>query len=601
MENDASHFYEFGPFRLDVKQQLLLHEGQPIPLAPKVFETLLLLVERRGQVVGKAEMMNTLWPDRYVEEANLTQNIFTLRKLLGEDQDKKQYIETIPRRGYRFVAPVIEKHGEATPTTREDEPGRVQEATPGGEIIPLLENTNISIAVFPVLNETNDEELEYLADGITESIIYNLSRLSQIRVVARSVVFSYKGQAIDPQQAGGELGVSAALVSRILLSGSNLILKTELVDVANGWQLWGEQYDRPLLDLQGVESDLALSISGKLLSTLGDKEKTWASKNYVPKPEAYHLYLKGRYYWNKKTGEGYRKAIESFEQAIEIDPNYALPYSGLADSYVAFDFYGVLPTWETSPKAKAAALKALALDDSLAEAHCSLACIKMMFERDWAGAEKEFKRAIELAPNSAHAHIWYSNFLMAMGRIEESLTESRIAEELDPLDGEVNQYIGWHFLHARQFGRAIYQLEKTLERHPGFFLARMTLGLAYVQRGEFDRAIEQFETASLMEKPPLLLSFLGHAYAMAGRREEALKILEELKELSKQTYVPVYGIGLIYTALGSGSGAFEWFEKALETQSVWLNWIKVAPEIDSLRPDPRFADLLLRLNLKPDV
>jgi tetratricopeptide (TPR) repeat protein len=225
----------------------------------------------------------------------------------------------------------------------------------------------------------------------------------------------------------------------------------------------------------------------------------------------------------------------------------------------------------------------------------------MLFERDWAGAEKHFKKAIELSPGYAHAHIWYSNFLMAMGRIEESSVESQMATQLDPLDGEVNQYLGWHFMHVRQFGRAISHLEKTLERHPGFFLARVTLGLAYVQRGEFARAIEEFENASRAEKTPLLLAFLGHAYAMAGQREEALKILEQLKEMSKHTYVPVYGIGLIYMALGSSSKAFEWFEKAYEAQSVWLNWIKIAPEVDALRPDPRFAALLNRLNLSSDT
>jgi DNA-binding winged helix-turn-helix (wHTH) protein/tetratricopeptide (TPR) repeat protein len=599
MDIEITRLYKFGPFRLDVKQQLLMHQGEPVQLAPKVFETLLLLVERRGQLVGKAEMMNILWPDRHVEESNLTQNIFTLRKLFRKDQGTK-YIETVPRRGYRFVAPVEEIQDDSAPAAP-GEPSPPQETGSAGEILPPLAEANISLAVLPVINESDDEELEYLADGLTEGIIYNLSRLSQLRVVARSVMFSYKGQNVNPIQVGNELGVGAVLVSSILLSGSNLSIKTELVNVANGWRLWGEQLDRPLADLQALESDLALRISGKLLSALTDLERSQVSKTYAPKPGAYKLYLKGRYYWNKKSAEGYRKAIESFQGAIEIDPNFAMAYSGLADSYVAFDFYGVLPTWETSPIAKAAALKALAIDDTLTEAHCSLACIKMMFERDWAGAEREFKRAIELSPSYAHAHIWYSNFLMAMGRIEESSVESQIARKLDPLDGEVNQYLGWHFMHVRQFDRAISSLEKTLERHPGFFLARVALGLAFLHRGEFARAIEELENASLVEKPPLLLAFLGHAYAMAGQKEKALKILEELKELSKQTHVPVYGIGLIYTALGNGSQAFEWFEKAYETQSAWLNWMKVTPEIDSLRPDPKFTNLLHRLNFPPDA
>lgn len=592
------HFYEFGSFRLDLEERLLLHEGEAVSLAPKVFETLLLLIERKGSVVTKEEMMNLLWPDRYVEEANLTQNIFTLRKALGEGQSKAQYIETVPRRGYRFIAPVKELqeeigHPAAEETSEVQGSGAEEEADWEEEAIT-------SLAVLPMVNESNDPNVEYLSDGITESIINSLSQLQRVRVIARSLVFDYKGQKVDPQKVGRELGTDALLLSRILLRGDTLIIKAELVEVANGWQIWGEQYARPLSDILTLQDEVATNISEKLLLKLTEDERKRLGKHYTQNPEAYQLYLKGRYYWNKQTAEGYQNAIESFEQAIKLDPDYALSYSALADSYVAFDFYGILPPWETCPKAKAAAMHALDIDNTLAEAHTSLACVKMMYERDWAGAEREFKSAIELDPNYAHARNWYSHFLMAMGRIEESFAQNQLAMKLDPLNDSVNQYLGWHYIHARQFDRAIGQLEKTLAHNPNFFLARVTLGMAYVQKGEFLKAIAEFEKASQMEKTSLLLAFLGHAYAMAGRREEATRLLEQLKELSKRTYVPPYSIALIHTALSEKQEAFGWFDMAYAAQNEWLNWLKVAPEVDTLRADPRFTDLLRRLNLTPD-
>lgn len=599
MSKQVRRFYEFGPFRLDPEQRVLSEEGQSIPVAPKVFDTLLLLIESNGRILEKGEMMNALWADISVEEANLTQNIFTLRKLLGKGQGNEQYIETIPKRGYRFVAPVIKLLDEIKSTVAEESVG-VRHSTVAGELAARRNQAITSLAVLPLLNETNNTDLEYLSDGITESIINIISRLSRVHIVARSIVFAYKGRSVDPRKVGVALGVDAVLICKVLLSHDNIMVRAELVDVLSGWQLWSEQYDRPLSDLLTMENELSSTISEKLLSRITEQEKKRISKRSTQNPEAYQLYLKGRYYRNKRSGKALKKAIESFEKAIEIDPDYALAYSALADSYVAFDFYGVMPPWETSPKAKAAALKALWIDDTLAEAHTSLACIKMMFERDWAGAERAFSRAIELEPNYAHAHNWYSHFLMAMGRIEQSFVETKIALELDPLDCDVNQYLGWHHIHARQFDRAISQLEKTLEINPEFFLARVTLGMAYVNRGDFAEGIEEFQKASRLEKPNLLLAFLGHAYALSGNREEALKLLEELQELATQVYVPPYGIGLIYTALGDSLGAFEWLERANTAQRSWLHLIKVAPELDTLRSDPRFTDLLLSLNLAPD-
>jgi DNA-binding winged helix-turn-helix (wHTH) protein/Tfp pilus assembly protein PilF len=594
------HFYEFGPFRLDLEEKLLSHEGETVALAPKVFETLVLLIENRGRVLKKEEMMETLWPDRYVEESNLTQNIFMLRKIFSEDRGKDQYIETIPKRGYRFIGTVKEVQEEVKQAEEELIPTEEPESELQQERLARPNEAKISIAVLPMVNETGDPALEYLSDGITDGLINSLSQRPQVRVIARSLVYRYKDKDADALRIGRELTADTVLVSRVVALGTTLIIRAELVEISTGWQLWGEQYQRQLSDILQLTDEVSANISAKLHLKLTEEDKKRLSKHYTQNPEAYQAYLKGCYYRNKRTGEGYEKAIESFEQAIKVDPGYALAYSALADSYVSFDFYGILPPWETSPKAKTAAINALVIDDTLAEAHTSLACVKVMYERDWSNAEKEFKRAIELDPYYAHAHKWYSHFLMAMGRIEESYAESQIALKLDPLDDSVNQYLGWHHIHARQFDRAIAQLEKTLANNPDFFLARVTLGMAYEQKGEVAKGIEEFKKAYKLEKNAVVLGFLGHAYAGAGNIGEAQRILAELEELSKRRYVPPFSIGLIYTALGRNTQAFEWFERAYAAQNEWMNWWKVAPEVDILRSDPRFTAMLIRLNLTPD-
>jgi tetratricopeptide (TPR) repeat protein len=371
----------------------------------------------------------------------------------------------------------------------------------------------------------------------------------------------------------------------------------ELVEVSTGWQLWGQQYHRSLSDILQFQDELATTISEHLKLKLTEEDKKRLGRHYTQNPEAYQAYLKGRYHWNKHTAEGYAKAIESYEEAIGLDPHYALAYSALADSYVTFDFYGVLPPLEIGPKAKVAAVNALLLDDTLAEAHLALACVKMIYERAWSDAEREFIKAVELDPNYAHARNWYSYFLMAMGRIEESLTQSELALKLDPLDDSINHYLGWHYLYARQFDRAITQLQKVLTTNPDFYLARVTLGMAYVQKGEFDKAITVLSRALEADRLPVVLGVLGHAYGIAGQRERAVQIREELEELSNRTYVPPYSIGLIHTSLGEKDEAFVWFEKAFAAHNEGLNWLKVAPEMDSLRADERFRQLILKLNL----
>jgi len=596
MSKRLKHIYEFGSFRLDLEERTLWKGEEALNLPPKVFETLLLLIERQGNVISKKEMMNILWPDRYVEEANLSQNIFLLRKMLRESE--MRYIETVPKRGYRFVVPVKEIQEEIGP----DISPTAAEPTPDQKENAAARNTQTvtSLAVLPAITEGKNGDLDYLADGICNNIRRSLAQLPQLHVISHSLVSRYKGQEVNAQEIGRELGADKVLVSRFLSLGTILIVAVELVEVSTGWQLWGDQYHRSLSDILQLQDDLATKISEHLFIKLTEEEKKRLARHYTQDADAYQAYLKGRYHWNRHCRDGYERAIQSFAEAIALDPYYALAYSALADSYVSFDFYGVLSPLEIGPKARNAAVNALLLDDTLAEAHLALACVKMMYERAWSDAEREFLKAIDLDPNYAQARNWYSHFLMAMGRIEESFTQSELALKLDPLDDSINQYLGWHYIHARQFNRAISQLEKTLANNADFLLARVTLGMAYTQRGEFDKGIAELTKAAETDRLPLVLGFLGHAYGMSGHTDIAMRIMEELEGLAKRTYVPPYCVGLIHSALGEKDEAFEWFEKAYAAHSEWLNWLKVTPEVDGLRTDPRFTELLRKLNLEPD-
>src|ERR1043165_505810 len=564
----GKRFYEFGVFRLDLEERLLSsHDGETIPLALKIFETLVFLIENKGRIVKKEELMKRLWPDRYVEVSNLAQNIYMLRKILGESSGNDKYIENIPRRGYRFIGTVnevqevIEKTEEALASVEEHAP----KAQPEKPARP--DEAKSTIAVLPMVNETGDPAWEYLADGVTDSLIKRLSHLPQVHVIARSLVYRYKDKEIDALKIGRELTSDTVLVTRVVAREGKLIIRAELVEVSTGWRAWGEQYQPRLSDIRKLEDEISTNIAATLRLKLTEEEKKRLSKHETENAEAYQALLIGRYWRSKRTGEGYQKAIEYFEEAIKLDPNYALAYSALASSYIAYDFHGILPPLEICTKVKTAAINALVIDETLADAHTALACVKMMYERDWSNAEREFKKAIELDPNYARAHNWYSHFLMAMGRIEESFAESRIALKLDPLDDSVNQYLGWHYIHARQFDRAIVQLEKTLANNPDFFLARVTLGMAYVQEGEVKQAIEEFKQAYQLETNAIVLGFLGHAYAHAGNIAAAQRILEELEELSKRIYVPSFSTALICTSLGQNTQAFEWFGRHMRLKT----------------------------------
>jgi len=456
-----------------------------------------------------------------------------------------------------------------------------------------------SIAVLPFVNVGADPNTEYLSDGITESLINSLLQLPKLRVKARSMVFRYKGREVDPQTVGRDLEVEAVLMGKAVQRGDNLNLQAELVEVASGSQLWGEQYNRKLADLLVVQEEITKEISEKLRLRLRGEEKKRLTKRYTENTEAYQLYLKGRYFWEKRTAEDLKKAIGYFEQAIGIDPHYALAYAGIALCYGPLGVLGYLPPWETAPKMKAAAIKALELDDTLAEAYAAFASVKAFFEWDWAGAERAFKRALELNPNYASAHVWYGLYLDALGRHEESIAERKRAQELEPLSLLINASLGNAFYLAGEYDQAIEAQRKTLELDPNFFLGHSNLGLAYEAQGMYEKAIEEHQKAVASSGDAILtLASLGHAYAVSGKRAEAQKILDELNNLSKQRYVSPFRIAIIYTGLGKNDQAFAWLEKAYEERDSALNHVKVEPRFESLRSDPRFTALLKKMGLE---
>lgn len=579
MDRHASPIYEFNGFRLIPSERMLLkHDGVVVPVTDKVFDLLLLLVRNCGQLVDKEQMLSSVWPERFVEEHNLTVSMSALRKALGETHDKHDYIETVPKHGYRFIANVRKLSSYRA----------IQKPKPPA--------TLHSLAVLPFVNAGADPDAEYLCDGITESIIASLSQLSQLRVMAYSTVFRYKGIDIDPREVGRALGVRSILVGRVSHVGDNLIVRTELVDVTTGWQLWSEQYDRKPSDVLALQHQIAQEISENLRLHLTGEQKRLLAKRYTANTEAYHLYLKGRYNWNKRTPSGTARAVEYFEQAIRLDSNYALAYAGLADSYNLMAGNSGTPPRETFAKAKAAALKALAIDDSLAEAHTSLSLVRYLFDWEWSAAEQGFKRAIELNPNYATAHHWYGEFLVLMRRFDEGFKELIKAQELDPLSLPINADLGQYYFFSRQYEQAVEQLNKALELEPNFVRALALLGWTFEQMGNYEAAIAKFEQATALSgSRTLIVAGLGHTHAISGNREEAIKILAALKEQAGHFYISPYEIAVIHTALREPEQAFDCLEQACDDHSVWLSWLDVDPRLDLLRPDPRFARLVQRV------
>ena len=450
-----------------------------------------------------------------------------------------------------------------------------------------------SLAILPLTNLSADPSMEYLSDGITESIINSLAQLPQIRVMARATVFRYKNKDIDPVFVGRELGVRAVMNGKVLQMGDMLVIRTELVDIADGSQIWGEQYKRQLSDIFELQEEISKTISEQLRIKLTGEDHERLSRRYTEDVEAYQLYLKGRYFWSKRTKEGLKKGTEYFKQAIDLDPSYALAYAGLADAYAFLGLHRVIPPHDILPKARAAAERALQIDNTLAEAHSALAYIKTIYDWDWAGAERDFKRSLELNSRDAPTRSYYANYLAAMGRHDEAEAQVHRAQELDPLSPIINGMVAFMAFLKRDYDRALEQCRKNLEIEPSFFWVYMGFGWMYEEMGMFERAIPEFQKAvELTRGTTGTLAGLGHAYGLAGREKEALEIIERLQDESQQSYVVPYDVALVYAGLSDKEQALAWLERAYEARFGWLIWINVEPKWDFLRADPRFQSLL---------
>ena len=455
-----------------------------------------------------------------------------------------------------------------------------------------------AIAVLPFVNVGADPSTEYLSDGITESIINNLSQLTTLAVMSRSSVFRYKRPEIDPQIVGRELNVQAVLMGRVTHRGNELSVSAELVDTRNNHQIWGEQYNSKLTDVMAIQEQISRDISDKLRVRLSGEDKKRLIKRPTDNAEAYALYLKGRYQWNKQTLDGMETGIQFFQEAIQKDPRYALAYAGLADAYALLADYNVLAAKEVMPRAKTAAMKALEIDDAISEAHASLGWAKLTLDWDWPGAEREFRRSMELNPNYATGHQWYAEYLTTMGRAEEARAEMKRALELEPASLPISVAMASTQYYARQYDQAIELCRRAILMDPQFIGAHVFLGRAFEQKGSHAEAIAELRQAlQLSQGDSNELAALGQGRAQSGDRAEAQKILKELNQRSTRTYVQPMWIAAIYAALGDKDEATQWLRQAVGDRSVWLIYLKVDPSFDSLRSDPRFTDLVRQAGL----
>ncbi len=457
-----------------------------------------------------------------------------------------------------------------------------------------------SIAVLPFANLTRDEENEYFSDGLTEELIHMLSHVEELRVVSRTSAFEFKGKAQDIRAIGTKLNVSTVLEGAVRRAGARVRVTTQLINVADGYQIWSERYDREMEDIFAIQDEIAKSIVDRLKGKLAGDSNAALPRRQTGSIEAYHLYLKGRYYWNKQTEEGFRKAIELFEQVLREEPGYAPAYCGLSDCYAYLGFWSGSPPVEIWPRAREAVLQAVALNEDLADAHVSLGYILLFFDWKWHEAEREFQRAIELSPGDAKAHYSYSVCLTQAGRFDEALAEIRRAQALDPLNLVINTGVGFVYYYCRRYERAIEEHRKTLELDAAYFEVHAAIGLAWQELKRFDEAIASFETARrLSQDSPLILACLGCCLGAAGRRDEALALVDQLLGISQTRYVAPLSFALIYLGLGDVEAALDWLERAVEARDAYLRYLQVSPVYDSLRSHPRFIRLLGVMSFEP--
>lgn len=650
----TTRVFAFGGFRLDATHRLLTGAGgEVVPLTPKAFDLLLALVESEGRLLTKADLMNRIWSDRFVEEGNLTQTVSVLRKALGEQPHQHHFIVTEPGQGYRFVAEVREgeesedewaeeisigaaaRSGAAEDDRRLDEPkdNSIPAAALESGVVDVLRQRRFavtavvvssilvlglaywltrpstplktvtevkSIAVLPFKDIGGKVEEEYLGQGLAEVLITKLSNIKTIIVRPTSAVLKYGEASPDPKRIGSELDVEAVIMGRVQRVDDRIRVTVQLVRVSDGATLWAETFDDKYTNLFAVQDSIAAQVTESLAITLTSGERQQLVKRDTANSEAFQLYLQGRYFWNKRSEEGLKKAVEFFTQATDLDHKFARAYSGLADSFMLLginEYLGMNPR-EAIVKAKEAANKAVALDPTLAEAHASLGFISYVYDFDWVGAETHFRRAIDLNPNYATAHHWYSQFLNVVRRFDESEAEIKKALQLDPSSLIINTDYGGMFYFSRRYDQAVAQYKKTLELEPRFATAHQELGRTYVSQKRYDAGIAEYNQAiAISGRRPALVALLGYAHGMAGRKSETEKLLHELEASSSPRLVLPNNFISIYLGLNDKKKAMEWMERNFRERQSAIIVLGIEPKYDALRDEPRFQEMLRELKL----
>jgi TolB-like protein/DNA-binding winged helix-turn-helix (wHTH) protein/tetratricopeptide (TPR) repeat protein len=637
----------FGDFTLDKREHTLKKSDQPVYLRPKSFETLAFILEHRGRLVSKDELLDRVWAGVVVTDGTLTHCIEEIRRAIGDDPHHPQYIQTVPRVGYRFIAEVHDLHEGSSEEEiveeqeftalklkfRDDEevdagteryvkalsaglfaPGRWKPATwsiAASMIVLLLvialvyyvpgtgEGTISSLAVLPFENLSRDPEQDYFADGLTDALIAEIAKIGKLRVISRTSAMHYKNSRKSLGEIAGELQVDGIIEGSVLRSGQRVRITAALIATGGERHLWGESYELDQRDMVPLLGVIARTLAREIPIELTPDEQTRFSSSEPVDPATYELYLTGRYYWNKRTAEGLRRGIECFEKALARDPYYAPAYVGLADSYNMLGDYDLLSPQSTFPKARAAALQALAIDKTLGEAHASLAFSAMRFDWDWSEVEKEYGRAIALDPNSSSAHHWYGLYLAMRGRFNEARAELHKAHELDPLALIITTNLAWVHYFAREYDQAIAVCGGALELDSTFVSAHVKLGWAYEQKRLYGEARAEFHTAlNAQPDDPTLQLFLAHTFALEGARNDALASLQRVMEPSRYIYLSDYHVAAVYAALGDRIRSLKWLKKAYRERSGWVAWLNVDPRFDGLRGEPQFVALLDSLRFR---
>jgi TolB-like protein/DNA-binding winged helix-turn-helix (wHTH) protein/Tfp pilus assembly protein PilF len=643
----------FGAFEVDLPAGQLRKHGMRLKLSEQPFQILALLLASPGEVVPRELLRERLWPsDTFVDfDHGLNNAVMRLREALGDSSDRPRFIETLPRRGYRFIAPIESSSdislsaAESVPPTADsgmsNSPARSLENIPvpqqiatsqrsgffalpriailfaavlaGSALISAIAvryvrgvdaskgraNRSTSLVVLPMENLSGDREQDYFADGMTDDLIANLAKIRSLRVISRSTAMAYKSTHKPLLQIANELNVDAVVEGTVMRAGNRVRITAELVQVSTDQHLWADTYESPIGDVLALQNRVSSAIADQIRINLTKEDRERLAKQPAVSPEAYEDYLKGRYYWNKRSGDGFNRAIGYFEEATRKDPQYALAYAGLADCYgiIGATIYGSVPAADAAPKAKAAAVRALEIDPSLAEAETSLATAKFNYDWDWAGAAEGFKRAIQMDPGYATAYQRYSLYSISLGRFSDSFEQIKKARDLDPLSISINASFGWRLYLAREYDRAIVQLHETLEMDPNYEWAHLILGQAYEEKGEFAPAIEELRKAvELAHGSPLMISALAHAYARSGNSAEALALMAQLQARSKKEYVSPFYVATVYLGLGKNEQALTWLEKAYDDRSNGLVFLNVEPELDPVRSNPRFLSIRTKLN-----